>query len=88
MGLLAADLIQDTMDRFVQNHLTQLLLHDVTRQIDQVRHVTDLNPGKGFDDADQVLFQHLIVQGIEVRVDDRITDQLTTELVQCLLEVR
>ena len=75
-------------DLSYQDHLAQLLLDDVARQLDEGGDVADLHSGEGFDDAQEVLLQHLVVQGVQVRGDDRIPDQFSLKGVQRRLKVR
>jgi hypothetical protein len=60
------------LELFVEDHLGQLLLDLAQRQVHQARDVGGLDARVRLDDAADVLLQEHVVEGGELRRDDRV----------------
>merc|ERR1719235_2252233 len=58
----------------VKDHLRELRLNAVQRQLDQLRDMLDLHPRERLDDAQQILLEKRLVEIRHVVLNDRIIE--------------
>lgn len=73
---VALSLVEGPVEALVEDHVGQLGLNALPRQVDELSDVVELDAGEGLDQANEVLLKQLLMQPSEVALNEDVSLQL------------